>query len=71
MRAINLNRELACEYLCQQIQLLINEHKEHNPNAQECVLIMDIKQIIDSSPVFSVPLIEHQQVDQNTSEPII
>lgn len=60
MRAINLNRELPCEYLCHQIQLLINDHKKENPHAQECVLVMDIKQIEDNNTVSSVPLIEHK-----------
>lgn len=47
MRAINLNRELPCEYLCHQIQLLINDYKTTNPDVKECLLIMDIQQITD------------------------
>lgn len=60
MRAIKLDKELPCEYICHQLQLLINDHRRSQSDLSECVLIMDIRQIIDDSPHPTVPLIEHQ-----------
>lgn len=70
MRAINLNRELPCEYLCHQIQLLINEYKQNNPTVQECVLVMDIKQITEGNTTTSMPLIEHKNELTETPPPL-
>ena len=43
MIAINLNKNLSCEYICESIQKLINKHQKENNN--NLILVIDIKKI--------------------------
>lgn len=61
MRAINLNKELPCEYLCHQIQLLINDYKKDNPTQHDCVLVMNIQQIGEANISTPISLLEHKE----------
>lgn len=61
MLAINLNKQSPCEYVCHQVQVLINNFKRDNPSVVECVLVMDIKQITDSNTYNPIPLIEDKR----------
>lgn len=60
MKAIRLDKEIACEYLCYQIQSLVNSYRQQNVNLHDCVLIMDIKQSTDGSLETPRPLLEYQ-----------
>ena len=60
MKAIRLDKEIACEYLCHQIQSLVNSYRQQNVNLHDCVLIMDIKQSTEGGLVSVKPLLEYQ-----------
>jgi hypothetical protein len=45
-RAINLNKNISCEYLCSVIQELINSHKDI---VSDKVLVLDIRPITNST----------------------
>ena len=45
--AINLNKDIQCEYICQQIQKLITKFQQGGGNLPESVLVIDIIQTLD------------------------
>jgi hypothetical protein len=45
--AINLNKDIQCEYICQQIQKLVTKFQQGGGNLPESVLVIDIIQILD------------------------
>jgi hypothetical protein len=44
MKAIRLDKQIQCEYICQEIQSLINNHQQTSPNI-DSVLVLEIKTI--------------------------
>jgi hypothetical protein len=45
--AINLNKEIPCEYICKQIEKLVTKFQQGGGNISESVLVIDIVQPID------------------------
>lgn len=56
--AINLNKDIQCEYICQQIQKLITKFQQDGGNLPESVLIIDIIQTVDGGDNH-IPKIEY------------
>jgi hypothetical protein len=54
MITIKLDKNLSCEKICAQIQLLINQ-TQASMNMANSLLVIDIKNIIDSDTVTEVP----------------
>lgn len=46
--SITLNKNLNCEYICSIIQKIINDHQKDHRDISNSVLILDIKDTIDS-----------------------
>lgn len=59
--SIVLNKEINCEYLCQQIQNLVNKYVADNGSTNNTVLVMQIKGIVDSQENHALLCIEHKQ----------
>lgn len=45
--AIALNKNIECEYLCQQIQKIVTRFQQGGGNLPESVLVIDIIQTVD------------------------
>ena len=45
--AINLNKNIECEYICQQIQKLVTRFQQDGGNLPQSVLVIDIIQTVD------------------------
>lgn len=45
--AINLNKDIQCEYICQQIQKIVTKFQQGGGNLPESVLVIDIIQALD------------------------
>lgn len=45
---ITLNKNIQCEYICQQIQKLVTKFQQDGGDLSESVLVIDIIQTIDS-----------------------
>jgi hypothetical protein len=45
--AINLNKNIECEYICQQIQKLVTKFQQDGGNLPQSVLVIDIIQTVD------------------------
>lgn len=56
--AINLDKNIQCEYICQQIQKLITKFQQDGGNLPESVLVIDIIQTIDGGDNH-IPKIEY------------
>lgn len=56
-RFIRLDKNIACEYICQQVNLLVKEFMGSDKNIKECLLTLDIRPI-SSTIDPSVPKIE-------------
>ena len=56
--AINLNKDIQCEYICQQIQKLITKFQQDGGNLPESVLVIDIIQTVDGGDNH-IPKIEY------------
>lgn len=54
MIAIKLDKNISCENICLQIQLLINQ-AQASMNMNDSLLVIDIKNIIDTNIVTDVP----------------
>ena len=46
IRALVLNKEIKCENICQEVQKLVNDHNRDHGNAEDTVLVMEIKKIV-------------------------
>lgn len=46
--AIVLNKEIKCETICAEVQKLVNKYNMENPPSPNAILVMEIKDIIDS-----------------------
>lgn len=57
--AFNLNKDLNCEYVCTQIQLLINNFTSNNNDIKNYSLVLELKEIIDSNQ-YLLPRIEYK-----------
>ena len=44
----SLNNELSCDKICAQIQKMINSYQQNNQINENSLLVIEIKQIIDS-----------------------
>lgn len=53
--ALVLNKEIQCETICKEVQRLVNEYNREHGNANDTVLVIQIKKIVDSQE-FSGPL---------------
>ena len=60
--AINLNKDIQCEYICQQIQKLITKFQQDGGNLPQSVLVIDIIQIIDGGDNH-IPKIEYHTLN--------
>lgn len=56
--AINLNKNIECEYICQQIQKLVTKFQQGGGNLPESVIVIDIIQTIDGGDNH-IPKIEY------------
>ena len=56
-RFIRLDKNISCEYICKQVNLLVREFMESDKNIKECLLTLDIRPI-SSTIDPSVPKIE-------------
>jgi hypothetical protein len=57
--AINLNKDIQCEYICQQIQKLVTKFQQGGGNLPESVLVIDIITTLDSGDNH-IPKIEYK-----------
>jgi hypothetical protein len=55
-RFIKLDKNIACEYICQQVNSLVKEFMESDINIKECLLTIDIRPISSTTDP-SVPKI--------------
>ena len=44
-RFIKLDKDISCEYICQQVNLLVREFMESDKNIKESLLTLDIRPI--------------------------
>lgn len=56
---ITLNKNIQCEYICQQIQKLVTKFQQDGGNLPESVLVIDIIQTVDSGDSH-IPKIEYK-----------
>jgi hypothetical protein len=56
--AINLNKNIECEYICQQIQKLVTRFQQDGGNLPQSVLVIDIIQTVDGGDNH-IPKIEY------------
>lgn len=47
--SIRLDQQLSCEYICKNIQQLINNHTGQNINLSNYMLVCQLKEITDSN----------------------
>ena len=59
MRAIKLNKEIQCEYICGIVQKIVTEYLKHNDNLSESVLVLDIRKITDGGD-HHIPKLEYK-----------
>ena len=45
--SITLNKQIQCEYICSQIQKVVNKYQENSQDISGAVLIIDIVQVTD------------------------
>lgn len=60
MRSIRLEGNTSCEYICSVVQSMINNYSK-NPHNGDLVLVIDIKQIIES-PEHQPKLEHHNEI---------
>lgn len=53
--AIKLGQNTPCEYICHRIQQVVSEYQRHNNNAQELLLVIDLKEPVDSDNILKLP----------------
>jgi hypothetical protein len=61
MIAIKLQNNVACEYICHQVQKLVHNYQQQNNNMTDLILVIDIKQPTDLQE--PIKLIEHSQTN--------
>lgn len=44
-RFIRLDKNITCEYICQQVNLLVKDFMQSDKNIKECLLTLDIRPI--------------------------
>lgn len=44
-RFIRLDKNIACEYICQQVNLLVKDFMQSDKDIKECLLTLDIRPI--------------------------
>lgn len=44
-RFIRLDKNISCEYICQQVNLLVKEFMQSDKDIKECLLTLDIRPI--------------------------
>lgn len=54
---ISLNRQIQCEYICQQLEKFVTEYQKSNVDISNSILVISIKQPIDSIPHTETPKI--------------
>jgi hypothetical protein len=47
--SIKLNEQISCEYICKNIQQLINYYTNQKIKTDNCVLVCELKEIQDSN----------------------
>jgi hypothetical protein len=57
--AINLNKDIQCEYICQQIQKLVAKFQQGGGNLPESILVIDIITAVDGGDNH-IPKIEYK-----------
>jgi len=61
---ITLNKEINCESICAHVQNLVNNFQKSNPNFSNSILVMEIKNIIDSDDSL-IPKIEYRDINNS------
>jgi|694.fasta_scaffold00036_156 hypothetical protein len=56
--AIALNKNIECEYICQQIQKLVTKFQQDGGNLPQSILVIDIIQTVDGGDNH-IPKIEY------------
>jgi hypothetical protein len=56
--AITLNKNIECEYICKQIQKLVNKFQQSSQDISGAVLVLDIIQTIDGGD-HHIPKLEY------------
>jgi hypothetical protein len=59
-KAFVIQPQMSCEYICNQMQSLMDQYKKINGNLDNVVMTIRLHQITDSTPKPSIPLIEHK-----------
>lgn len=60
--AINLNKDITCDYLCQKIQKLINEYKQTLDQQKDIVLTINVSVPTEYEPKTEVKLLELKNI---------
>lgn len=61
MVALTLNKNIDCNILCKQIGEYVGKYQQENGDLTDCVLVIDIKKIIDSQEISQIPKITFSQ----------
>ena len=61
MIALTLNKNIDCNSLCKQIGEYVGKYQQENGDLNDCVLVIDIKKIIDSQEISQIPKITFSQ----------
>lgn len=56
--AISLNKNIECDYICRQIQSLVNKYQQNSQDISRAVLVIDIVNVTDSLDSL-IPKIEY------------
>lgn len=57
--AISLNKNIECDYICRQIQSLVNKYQQNSQDISRAVLVIDIVNVTDSNDSL-IPKIEYK-----------
>lgn len=60
--AISLNKDISCDYLCQQIQKAIDSYKKTIEPAQPIILTINLSNITEYEPSTEVKLLEVKNI---------
>ena len=56
--AITLNKNIECDFICKQIQKLVNEFQQNGQDISTAVLVLNIIQTIDGGD-YHIPKLEY------------
>ena len=56
--AITLNKDIQCEYICQQIQKLVAKFQQSGEDLSQSILVIDIIKVVDGGDSH-IPKIEY------------